>query len=178
MTRAFVGLAAALILFGHPSIAHTQCVGPTRLTVGSREAGSPRLPGVQLRLPLTLHPDIAEDTVRLHPQPHGSRWTDSIGTQVSVFQADSSLPLFTKLPIPAPGRAEYSRCESSIAGGQLTVIAYNKRDEVGDMAYVGPYQVFAEYRTRSGVLIQFAGSSQSREGFEQLRAAAYTIRVR
>ena len=79
--------------------------------------------------------------------------------------------------MPTPGRAEFSRCVSGIDGGQLTVVAYNNREDIGDMAFIEPFQVFAEYRPRSGIRIQFAGSSVSRKGFEQLRAAAYTIRV-
>jgi len=178
MTRGFAGLATALVLFGLASEAHAECVRPTKSRTAWLVARSPRLPGVTLLLPPTLRRDIAEDTIAFHPQPHGSRWADSMWTQVSVFQDDSSSSLFSKLPVPAPGRAEFSRCEAFIDGGHLTVVVYNKREEVGDMAFIGPFQVFAEYRTRSGVVIKFYGSSESREGFEQLQAAAYTIRVR
>lgn len=178
MMLGFVRLVAAFMFCGLAVEARAQCVPPTHSTAGWVVARSPRLPGVRLRLPSTLRRDVAEDTVRLYPQPHGSRWVDSSRTQISVFQVDSSARLFTALPTATGGRTEFSRCESIIAGGRLTVVAYNKREDVGDLAFVGPFQVFAEYRAGSGVLIQVAGSSQSREGFEQLRAAAYTLRVR
>jgi hypothetical protein len=94
-----------------------------------------------------------------------------------VFLADSvGSPLLPNgLPTREAGRAEFSRCVERAGGGWRTVVSYHKLEEVGDMAYIGPFQIFAEYRPAYGAVIHFAGFSESRVAFEQLLAATRTL---
>jgi len=176
MLQPLTSLAAAILIALTPE-ANAQCLLPKEQVAGWPVAKSPRLPGVELRLPPALRRDTAEDAYALESAPRGSLWADTHRTQVSVFLTDSVQRLFVTLPARIAGRAEFSRCESVVGTGRLTVVAYNKREWVGDMAFIGPFQVFAEYRAQSGARIQFSGSSESRARFEQLKMAAYTIRT-
>jgi hypothetical protein len=160
-----------------PGIARAACVRPTLRAAEWPAASSPRLPGVRLRLPVAFARDSAEDTYPLDPAPRGSRWTDGEDAQVSVFLTDGAgSPLLSAgLPVREAGRGEFSRCVERAGSGWLTIVSYNKREEVGDMAYIGPFQVFAEYRSARGTVIHFAGFSKSRSAFEQLLAAVRTL---
>jgi hypothetical protein len=57
------------------------------------------------------------------------------------------------------------------------IVSYNKREEVGDMAFIGPFQMFVELRTPEGARVQLFSSSTSRRRHEELLHAIRTMRM-
>jgi hypothetical protein len=76
----------------------------------------------------------------------------------------------------APGRPEYSRCVERIGTATAVIVLYNRRDEVGDMAYVGPFQLHAQLKWPDGAEVNVYGMAESRPRFLELLAAVRTIR--
>lgn len=168
-------VSVGIVAFGAPASA--QCVRPQLSVASWPMAQSPRLPGLRLRLPHSFVRDTTGWPFPDRPIPHGSRWVGPGAAQLSVFIVDSTGQLFTRLPQSTDDRAEFSRCEEDVTGGHLTVVSYNKREAAGDMAFAGPFQVFAAYRSRRGV-VQLYAMCATRDAFEQLLAAAHTLRLR
>ena len=164
-------------LHGPPVRKLSSCTAPKLSTSKWRMARSPRMPSVQFLLPESFVREPGEDTYALKPTPRGSRWSASDRSQISVFVSDSSGRLFTHLPQPDSVRPEYSRCEEMIKGAHATIVSYNKLEEVGDMAYIGPYQIFAELRSPEGVVVQVATSATTHLRHEELLRAIRTVRI-
>jgi len=175
MGRAF---ALAVALATAAEAASAACVRPSPAPTNWPATRSPRLPGVTLRLPAEFTRDTSGESSLRRPAPRGSRWTGPGNAQVSVFLVDSGGGRFaTELPGRAAGRAEFSRCEERVGDGRLTVASYNQREAVGDMAFIGPYQVFAIYHSPEQMAVHLYASTESRQVFAQLLAAVRTLRV-
>ena len=142
-----------------------------------RMAHSPRLPLMQLLLPVAFSRDPGEDTYAYKPTPRGSRWSASDKSQISVSIADSSQYLFTHLPEADSTLPEFGRCEEMVGKARAVIVSYNKLEEVGDLAYIGPFQIFAELRTPEGGVIQVETSATTRHRHEELLRAVRTIRI-
>ncbi len=171
---ALVSLVVLLAVPGATRLRVATCVPPRADTRQWPEARSPRLPGLTLRVPPGFRRDPGEDTYR-GPPPHGSRWTGPGGSQLVVSRVRADSVGLRPLPGSA-GRPEYSRCEERIGDAKAVIVSYNHLDEVGDMAYLGPFQVYAQLRPRTGAVIELYGSTSDRTRFDQLLASVRTVR--
>jgi hypothetical protein len=134
---------------------------------------SPRLPGLTLRTPPGFARDPAEDSYAGSP-PSGSRWATTTNDQLVLTRLPPDSVL---APLPtAASRPEYSRCSERIGLAIADIVSYKRRDEVGDMAYVGPYQVHARLSWADGMRVEVYGMAEDRAQYVKLLAAIRTIR--
>jgi hypothetical protein len=149
-------------------------IAPVQAWVVSR---SPRLPGLTLRLPIQFIRDSAEDSYDAsHPgAANGSRWAHANGSQLSIMRVNAGEPEFL-LPTPSDTLPEYKRCVERVDRWGMVLVSYNRLTEVGDLAFIGPFLIFANLGTANGSRLQVTGSATSRESYEQLQVAVRTLR--
>jgi len=154
-----------------------QCGGPRVDSRAWVSAHSPRLPALRLRLPPAYSRDPGEDTFVGQPAPRGSRWAAPRGGQIILRLADSVAPNTLRIPDSAVHYPEYSRCTELIGTASATIVSFNRREEVGDMAYIGPHQGFADIVTPSGTVVRAFYSAPTRKDAADLVIALRTIRI-
>lgn len=166
-------------VLGHARTAQGQSVTCADLSAAARgwpEAQSPRLPGVRLQVPPGFVRNPAESMYVGPPAPAGSLWTGPAYSQLAIaIKRTAESPLFVSWPEPSDSLPEYRRCELVVGGIPLTLVMFNKRQDVGDMAYIGPFLVRAEWRPAGGPILQAVASTQSRERWHDLVAAILTL---
>lgn len=177
MTRVQREVALLLVVLGlAPPEQRARC---HRLSVRVGDwaaAQSPRLPSLTLRLPPQFTRDSAEGAYdAAHPGvADGSRWTHPDGSQLSVLRVSVENPAFA-VPTPSDTLAEYSRCVERRDGARLVVVSYDRLTDVGDLAFVGPFLIYADFQGAGGIHLQAFGSARTRESFEQLLGAVRTM---
>ena len=150
------------------------CLHPNVSTSAWRTVHSPRLPTFSVRIPPDFARDAGEDSYP-EPQSPGSRWADSAHAQLVVHLVQGGRRLLGSLPT-ASGRPEYSRCVERIGAATAVIVSYNRTDDVGHTAYVGPFQVHAQLHWPDGSEVNVYGMADTRRRFLELLAAVRTIR--
>lgn len=170
-------IALLLVVLGFaPPVQRARCHRPPVRVDSWATAQSPRLPGLTLRLPPQFTGDSGESAYdAAHPgAANGSRWAHPDGSHISVVRVSERDPAIT-LPAASDTLAEYSRCVERRDGGRLIVVSYNRLTEVGDLAFLGPFMIFADLQGADGIRIQAFGSATTRQSFEQLLGTVRTV---
>ena len=178
MTDIRLLVLAAIGLFSlTPRNAVAQCRSPRVDSRGWVSAHSPRLPTIRFRLPPVYSRDPGEDTFIGQPTPRGSRWAAPRGGQIVIQLADSGAPNALPVPDSAVRYPEFSRCTELVGTANGTIVSFNRLEEVGDMAYIGPYQGFATFVTPGGTVVRAFYSAPTRKDAAALLAAFRTVRI-
>ncbi len=143
-----------------------QCVQPALSVNGWTLRTIDKWPQLSFRLP----PEFQ------HDYPLGP-WFGPGNSQVAIQLArQSEEPLFVRFPT-SRHRPEYTRCVGKIGGRQATIVSYNLREDVGDLAFIGPFQIYARIELPNHERVLVYGSTEDRTFHNQLLAALRTIRV-
>jgi hypothetical protein len=122
-------------------------------------------PELSFRLPPTFHNEY----------PKGP-WSGPGSTDFAIQVAGpTDDPFFTKLP-SRKNRPEYRICQEQIAGRKATIVSYNLREDVGDLAFVGPLQFYARIELPHGAKVLIYGQSEDRKIHNEMLAAIRTVR--
>jgi len=142
------------------------CVLPQVDREGWQEVRIEKSPELSFSLPATFH----------NESPSGPWFGPGISQIAVQLYKPSNEPLFTSLP-KAAGRPEYSKCRERINGMPATIVSYNLRESVGDMAFVGPFQSYAALELSKGYRVLLYGMTDDRRVLNELLAAIRTVRV-
>ena len=160
-----IGVLASVAISCLP---HRNQCSSSRISADWRlERPNPSL-SLTLRLPHEFEEEYADES-RFTWMGDGDSY---LGLQVATGDDER---LFDTLPTPE-GKPEYRRCVERVSGLSATIVTYNLRQDMGDLAFTQPFQVYAEIVGRGNSKLLLYGAGENRKVQELLVAVVRSIR--